>query len=91
MQLATILLAVFGDLPERASLTIERALSLDGAVRDLERPRDSRYLAQLAMLAAARHARDPWRTLVAWGRLYGRHMTLAVILALLALDILLVA
>jgi tetratricopeptide (TPR) repeat protein len=88
VQLATTLLAVFGDRSERASLTTERALSLEGAVKDLERFRDSRYLARLALLAAARHARDPWRTLGAWWRLYRRPLIFAAMLAWLALAIL---
>jgi len=89
VQLATTLVAVCGDRPERASLSSERATSLGRAAAGLERSRDSRYLARLAMLTAARHVRHPWRILAAWWRLYYGRVIFAAVLAWLALVVVL--
>jgi hypothetical protein len=85
LDLAATLLAICRDPPVRESLTPERALSLERATTDLRRYRDSGYLARLAGLRAARHVRDPWRTVGAWMGLYGRRLVMASVVALFLL------
>jgi len=88
LQLAETLFAVCRDRPERGSLTTERIRSLEHAEQELTRSRASRYLARLAVLAAARHARDPWRILGSWWGLYGRYVIGTALLAWVAFVIL---
>jgi len=79
--LAATLLDICRDPPVRGSLTAERALRLERTTAELQSLRDSGYLAQLAVLKAARHVRHPWKTVKAWMAL---HRSGLVVLSVLA-------
>lgn len=80
-ELAATLLDICRDPPVRASLTAERALRLERTRAELQRLRDSGYLARLAVLKAARHVHDPWKTATAWMSLHRQSVVVVSVLA----------
>jgi tetratricopeptide (TPR) repeat protein len=83
--LAATLLDICRDPPSRASLTTERALRLERTTAELQGQPDSGYLARLAVLKAARHARAPWKVVQAWMALHSRRVWIGSLLALYVL------
>jgi hypothetical protein len=87
-ELAATLVDVCRDPRTPATLTPERRRRLEWTSNELRPITDSGYLARLAVLKAARHARAPWRTLQAWIALHPWVLVIVPIAAFYVLALL---
>lgn len=81
-ELSATLVEVCRDPATRESLTPERLRRLVWTSDELRRLPDTGYLARLACLKAARHARSPWRTIRAWTALHPALVTVGSVIML---------